>query len=190
MKTLLALLSVISYLLIGCGNAGTPKPRGYFRIDFPDKKYRTYDSICPFSFEYPVYCEVVKDRDKNAEPCFMNIESEHFNSTIHLSYKDINKNLATLIDDAHTLAYKHTIKADAIDEKPISDSKRKVFGLLYDIQGNAASPLQFYVTDSSRHFLRGSLYFNVPPDKDSLAPAINFFRKDILHLIETLKWKG
>ncbi len=189
MKTFIAILLLIIYITTGCGTVGTPKPRGYFRIDFPEKKYRLFDSICPFTFEYPMYCEVVKDRDKNAEPCFLNIESVHFNCTIHLSYKDINKNVATFIDDAHTLAYKHTIKADAIDEKPIADNKRKVYGLLYDIHGNAASSVQFYVTDSFKHFLRGSLYFNVPPNKDSLAPAIQFFRKDILHLIETLKWK-
>lgn len=189
MKIFIGILFIITVFVTSCGPAETPKPRGFFRIDFPEKKYRLFDSSCPFSFEYPVYSEMVNDRDRNAEPCFYNIETPRFKCTIHLSYKDINKNLATFIDDAHTLAYKHTIKADAIDEKPIADTKRKVYGLMYDIQGNAASPLQFYLTDSLKHFLRGSLYFNVPPNKDSLAPAITFFRKDILHLIETLQWK-
>lgn len=190
MKALLYSLLTISFLIIACKSNETPKPRGYFRIDFPEKKYRIYDSVCPFTFEYPMYGQVVKDMDKNAEPCFMNIEFSTYQGKIHLSYKDVNKNVSKFIEDAHVLAYKHTIKADAIDENPIQDKKRKVYGLIYEIQGNAASSVQFYVTDSVKHFLRGSLYFNVIPNKDSLAPAIDFFRKDIIHLIETLKWKN
>ena len=190
MKLLYYILLITIYITAGCSSNESPKPRGYFRIDFPEKKYQVYDSICPFSFEYPTYGRIAKDMDRNAEPCFMNVEFARYNSKIHLSYKDVDKNIAKFIDDAHTLAYKHTIKADAIDEKPIIDKKRKVYGLIYEIQGNAASSVQFYVTDSVRHFLRGSLYFNVVPNKDSLAPAIIFFRKDILHLIETLKWKN
>lgn len=131
-----------------------------------------------------------KDKDRNAEPCWFNLVFSKYNATIHLSYKDVNKNLSQFIEDAHTLAYKHTIKADAIEENRIVDNRRKVYGLIYDIKGNAASSVQFYVTDSLRHFLRGSLYFNVAPDKDSLAPAIDFFRKDIQHLVETIEWKN
>lgn len=176
--------------LFGCGENYTPKPRGYFRIDFPAKTYQRFDSICPFAFEFPLYGKVEKDVDKNAEPYWMNIVFKDFKSKIHLSYKPVNNNLNKFIEDAHTMAYKHTIKADAIDEKLIIDEKRKVYGLLYEIRGNAASSVQFYVTDSTRHFLRGSLYFDVVPNKDSLAPAIEFFRKDIMHLIETLQWKN
>jgi len=190
MKFLIFILLAVFVLSFGCGPNETPKPRGFFRIDFPEKKYQVYDSVCPFTFEYPVYGRIVKDMDKNAEPCFMNIDFPQYKGKIHLSYKEVNKNVSTFIEDAHTLAYKHTIKADAIDEDPVVDKKRRVYGLVYDIQGNAASSVQFYVTDSAKHFLRGSLYFSVVPNKDSLAPAINFFRKDILHLIETLKWKN
>jgi gliding motility-associated lipoprotein GldD len=131
----------------------------------------------------------VRDTDKNAEPCWMNVEFKPYKSKIHLSYKPVNQNVSKFIEDAHTLAYKHAIKADAIEENLITDEKRKVYGLVYEIKGNAASSVQFYVTDSLKNFLRGSLYFEVQPNKDSLAPAIDFFRKDILHLIETLKWK-
>jgi len=190
MKLPLRALLFIAYLTTGCRSNETPKPRGFYRIDFPEKKYQLFDSICPFSFEYPIYGKIVKDMDRNAEPCFFNIEFARYQGKIHLSYKDVSKNVSKFIEDAHTLAYKHTIKADAIDENPVVDEKRKVYGLIYEIQGNAASSVQFYVTDSVKHFLRGSLYFNVVPNKDSLAPAIDFFRKDILHLIETLKWKN
>lgn len=182
---------IIALLLAiyGCSNNYPPKPRGYFRIDFPVKKYQFFDSACPFTFEYPVYGTIEKDKSPNAEPCWMNIDFNRYNAKIHLSYKSVNKSATGLIEDSHILAYKHTIKADAIDEEIINDSTRNMYGILYDIKGNAASSVQFYVTDSLKHFLRGSLYFNVTPDKDSLAPAIEFFRKDIIRLIETIKWK-
>jgi gliding motility-associated lipoprotein GldD len=179
---------VIFSLIIGCTNYN-PKPRGYFRIDFPAKSYQLFDKSCPFSFEYPSYGKVVNDSDKNAEPCWMNIEFKDFKGKIHLSYKPVHQNISKFTEDAHTLAYKHSIKADAIEESPVEDNQRKVYGLIYEIKGNAASSIQFYVTDSVKNFLRGSLYFEAEPNKDSLAPSIDFFRKDILHLIETIKWK-
>jgi len=132
----------------------------------------------------------VKDMHSNAEPFWMNIEFPQFKAKIHLSYKKVSGNLNGYIEDSHTLAYKHAIKADGIEEILLEDSSRKMYGILYDIKGNAASSVQFYVTDSLHNFLRGSLYFEAQPNKDSLAPSIVFFRKDILHLIETLSWNN
>lgn len=175
---------------LGCNNNYTPKPYGYYRIDFPKKEYRLFDSIqFPYSFEYPIYGKIVNDAEKNAEPFWINVEFKKYNCKIHLSYKPVKKDVSRFIEDAHTLAYKHAVKADAIDEKLIVDDKRKVYGLIYEIQGNAASSFQFYTTDSSKNFLRGSLYFGNQPNKDSMATVIHFFQKDVLHLIETLKWK-
>jgi gliding motility-associated lipoprotein GldD len=111
-----------------------------------------------------------------------------FNGTIYLSYKKINQNLPDLIEDSRNLAYKHSIKADAIDESLIRDPERNVYGIIYDLKGNTASSIQFFVSDSTNHFLRGSLYFNTQPDKDSLAPVIRFVREDVIHLINTIKW--
>jgi gliding motility-associated lipoprotein GldD len=160
------------------------------RIDLPDKVYQLYDSVCPFSFEYPVYGIIKADTSRIAEPCWINLEFHRFGAKIHISYKPVNKNLNTYTEDSRTLTYKHTVKADAISETLYSDEEERVFGILYEIKGDAASSVQFYVTDSTEHFLRGSLYFNVQPNADSLAPVINFFRDDIIHLIETLKWKN
>jgi gliding motility-associated lipoprotein GldD len=191
MKKLFYLLLILAFIVFGCNNNYTPKPYGYYRIDFPTKEYTIFDSIgFPYSFEYPTYGKIVNDADKNAEPYWINIEFKKYNCKIYLSYKPLKNDVSHYIEDAHTLAYKHAAKADAIDEKLILDDNRKVYGLIYDIQGNAASSFQFFMTDSSKHFLRGSLYFGVQPNKDSLATAINFFQKDVLHLIETLKWKG
>jgi gliding motility-associated lipoprotein GldD len=176
-------------LLLACQQSNTPKPRGYLRIDFPAKEYVLFDSVCPYAFEYPTYGKIVPDTDYNTEPCWINIEFPDFDGKIHISYKDVNQNLNDFIEDSRTLTYKHTIKADAIKETVYTNPERAVYGILYDIKGNAASSLQFYLTDSNAHFVRGSLYFNVQPDQDSLAPVISFFREDIIHLVESFAWK-
>ena len=190
MKNLFYIILFLGIVNFSCNNNYTPKPYGYYRIDFPDKNYRLFDSIeFPYSFEYPTYGKIVIDADKNAEPYWINIEFKKYNCKLYLSYKPIKKDVSKFIEDAHTLAYKHSVKADAIEEKLIMDDNRKVYGLIYDIQGNAASSFQFFTTDSIKNFLRGSLYFEAQPNKDSMATAITFFQKDVIHLIETLKWK-
>ena len=180
---------LIAVVAISCKETFSPKPRGYFRIDFPAKEYQLFDSTCPYSFEYPKYAKIEANTSKTAEPCWIDISFPHYKCKIYLSYKSLNQNLSQVTEDSHELAYKHTIKADAIDEYLVNDPSRKVYGIVYDISGNAASSVQFHLTDSLRHFLRGSLYFETRPNKDSLAPAIAFFRKDIDKLISTLKWK-
>ncbi len=159
------------------------------RIDFPEKVYRIYDSLCPYSFEFPVYGKIVADTERIAEPCWINIEFKKFGGKLHISYKPVNHNVNKFIEDSRILAYKHTIKADAIRETVYTNDSARVYGLLYEIKGDAASSVQFYLTDSNRHFLRGSLYFYVQPDADSLAPVIDFFLEDIRHLMETFEWK-
>ncbi len=183
------ILLLISALAFSCKSKFTPKPRGYLRIDFPEKKYRKFDSICPFVFEYPVYAKIIPYTRDGGEPCWMDIFFPAYDGNIHISYKRIHDNLSEYTEDSRTLAYKHTIRADAIREKVFSKPAGEVYGLLYDIKGNAASNMQFYLTDSTDHFLRGSLYLNVTPDADSLAPVIDFLQKDVLHLMETFQWK-
>lgn len=185
----LAVFGMIFLAGLACHRSYAPKPRGYLVVNFPKKEYTRFDSTCPFQFEHPVYSRVVPDSDYNSEPCWINIEFPGFDGKIHISYKIIQGNLYEYTEDSRSLAYKHTIKADAIKETVYSNPGADVYGILYDIKGNAASSLQFYLTDSTRHFLRGSLYFNVEPDKDSLAPVIDFFREDIVRLIESFEWK-
>lgn len=175
--------------LTACHHSYAPKPRGYMRIDMPDKRYRAFDTTFPYSFEIPVYSKILPDTDQNTEPYWINIFFPKFGGTIHISYKSVHGNLGKFTEDSRTLAYKHTIKADAIRETVYSNDSAKVYGLLYEIRGNAASSLQFYATDSTEHFIRGSLYFNVEPNKDSLAPVISFFKDDVVHLMETIRWK-
>lgn len=181
-------IPVIFLLVTACGSPAIPKPEGYFRIDLPEKRYTSFTSPCSYSIEYPDYARVNLHPAVATDTCWMDIEFPSFRAKIHLTYFDLHKNLAELTESSRELVYKHTIKADAIDEKIWTDDSLKVYGILYDIKGNTASSVQFFVTDSTRHYLRGSLYFMAEPNEDSLLPVITFLREDIVHLIETLTW--
>ena len=183
------LVSGILFLALACQNTPTPKPRGYFRINFPEKEYRVYDSICPYSFEYPVYGKIEYVQSNMAESCWFNISFPEYHAKLHLTYKQLDNNLATHIEDVRMLVYKHIIKADDIEENIIIGPDKKVYGIMYNLKGNTASASTFFVTDSTEHFLMGSLYFSSIPNKDSLAPAIQFFQEDIVHLTKSLSWK-
>src|ERR1700741_5207103 len=191
-KILIVLLSIGA--LSSCGDDDedvfTPKPKGYFRIDFPEKKYRLYDSICPYSFEIPTYSFINNDKHRGADPCWINVNFPKFNAQIHLSYKEIHNNLDTFLMDSRDFAIKHQVKATGLDETVIIRDSAKVYGLVYDISGNTASNVQFYLTDSTHHFMRGALYFNSIPNIDSLKIVVDYLRKDIVHMIQTFKWKG
>ena len=177
-------------LLVSCQGNYTPKPRGYFRIDLPEKKYREYRGDCPFSFECPVYSEIENDRSRNAQPCWINVDYKQFKAKLHLSYKSVKEaSLNSLIEDSRMLVYKHTAKADAINETLIKN-RNHVSGMFYDLQGSTASSVQFYLTDSTTHFLRASLYFYSEPQPDSLAPVLDFLRKDVSHMIDSFRWTG
>jgi gliding motility-associated lipoprotein GldD len=185
----LVFLSII-FLLHACGSDYTPKPRAYFRIDLPEKKYQKLDTTFPYSFEYPVGTQILPDPVSIDKKYWINIEYPQFNGTLHISYKPVQGNLVTYLEDSRTLVMKHIKKASGIDDQLIIRPEANVFGLKYKIQGiGAASPFQFFVTDSLQHFLRGALYFNVKPNNDSLSPVISYIEQDIDHLINTLEWK-
>jgi gliding motility-associated lipoprotein GldD len=156
----------------------------------PEKKYTPLKINCSYTFEYPTYSKIVRDPGGAGRDCWINIHYPQFNGDIHISYKHIENNFKTYVEDARNLAYKHTVKAEAIQEELFQDKKRNVYGIFYNLKGNVASPAQFFVTDSTDHFLRGSLYFRTEPNQDSLAPVIQFVKKDMRHLIETLQWKN
>ncbi len=180
------------FSLSSCDSNYTPKPRGYFRIALPEKKYVLLDSIYPYSFEYPVTAVITNDPLSPQEKNWINIEMPAFHGRIHISYKPLSdkKSLVTYTEDSRTLALKHMSKSSGIRQIAINDPKRRVYGLVYEINGlGAASPYQFYLTDSTSHFMRGSLYFDVIPNNDSLAPVIDFVKTDIQHLFETINWK-
>ena len=182
----------ISGFLLSCGGNYTPKPRAYFRIEFPEKKYQTYQAECPYRFDYPTYAKIHPAEDKNAKPCWMNLDYEEFNARLYLSYYPIreSKQLNELMEDARSLAFKHSVKATAIDEAIINYPDRKVYGIYYTIEGNTASSVQFFLTDSSKNYLRGALYFNESPQIDSIQPVLQFIKKDLDVMIKSFEWKS
>lgn len=188
-------LAVLLLAVAACNSDYTPKPRGYFKIDFPQKAYQTFNQPgYPYTFEYPVYGQVIKDTtffdQKPENPYWININFPQFHGKIHISYKEIGRNkFDSLVNDAFTLSYKqHTYKASAIEPQAFT-TPNGVEGVYFSLKGNTATANQFFATDSVKHFLRGALYFDATPNEDSLQPVNNFLKQDLQHLINTLQWK-
>ncbi len=188
---------LLAVLLFSCEDPSLQmqKPRGYFKINFPEKKYQLFNKAgFPYEFEYPVYGHIIQDSlffDEKAEnPYWINVDFPDFEGRIHLSYKDIRKhNFDSLVNDAFTMSYKqHTYRASAI-ESEVFKTPNNVSGIYFTLKGNAATANQFFATDSTTHFLRGALYFSATPNEDSLKPVNNFLKEDLRHLLSTLKWK-
>ncbi len=190
LKIALRLLCLVA-IFVSCDNKQyQPKPKSYFRIDFPQKEYVKLDSMRYYSFEYPVYSTITPDYYSLQERDWVNVEFPSHKATIHLSYKAVDNNLEEYLEDSYYMMTKHISRAIGIKDSLISNKENNVYGLIYFLEGEGvASPLQFYLTDSTSHFMRGSLYFNVKTNNDSVAPVIDFITDDIRHLIETLEWK-
>lgn len=191
-----SLFSSIFCLLVmasSCTQTGdySPKPRGHFRIDFPEKAYQPIAAGCPFSFEIPAYSKLQEDLSPGAKPCWKNLDFPAYNARLHISYIPINEQapLSQLTEDARTFAFKHTAKATAIDQSKINIPSKNIYGLTYYIRGNTASNLQFFVSDSSKNYLRAALYFNEKPNIDSIQPVLEFIRADVEHIISSFSWK-
>jgi gliding motility-associated lipoprotein GldD len=197
MKTLKKIWIFVLPILIyaGCNQKYTPKPRQFFRIDFPEKTYHPLQPGFPYQFDIPDYSRIVSDEDNPDQPNWINISVPANKAEIHISYYNLSESknsnrvlLNKFMEDSRTLAYKHSQKADAISEQVFMNPSVNVYGLIYKIEGNAASPMQFFLTDSTNHFLRGALYIRDIPNIDSLKPVIDFLETDIVRLIETTTW--
>ena len=189
--TLLVVLS-IGVIAISCDDNDNylPKPRGYFRIDLPEKAYTRVDTIEKYSFECPQYALVTPDPYSPNEKNWINIEMPPFKGSIHLTHKPVNNNLSDYLEDVHTMVTKHLQKANGVRDSLIVNDEHHVYGMFIEMDGKGvATPMQFYLTDSTRNFVRGALYFNFQPNNDSMQPVINFIREDIDHMINTFEWK-
>jgi gliding motility-associated lipoprotein GldD len=191
-KVIISLFVVVT--LLSCNSDYTIKQRGYFKIDLPEHKYTSFDRAdYPYTFEYPVYSNIIRDstffEDAPENPYWINIDFPSLNGRIYISYKDVSKNnFDKLVDDAFKLTYKHSTKATGIKDS-LMHTPNGVTGIFFEVGGNAATAKQFFVTDSTKHFLRGALYFDATPNADSLSVVNDFLETDMKHLINTLRWK-
>ena len=179
-------LAVVVLLVLanGCKDDVLPKPASQLRLDYPVAKYALFSNHCPFEFEMNE--DAIIKEDKN---CGFSIEYPKMKATIYLTYKTVNGDINKLLRDAQKLTYEHVIKADDILEQPYINPEKKVYGMFYRVDGNAATNAQFYATDSIKHFVTGSVYFYAKPKFDSIMPAASYVKDDMQRLLETIKWK-
>lgn len=186
MKKLIVLF-FIGIGVVACNEDQQPKPKAFLALEYPEPKYEQVSLNCPFVFEKNEIAQIAPS--ENPHPCWFNLEYPLLNGTIFITYKPVNGNLKKLLIDAQKLPLQHTIKASGIDGETYTNELHNVYGTFYEVAGNAASQAQFYVTDSTDHFLTGSVYFNVQPNFDSIVPAAEYLKKDIRHLMETVRWR-
>jgi len=170
--------------LWSCEEEYLPKPKAFLRLSYPEAAYEPAVLNCPFSFEVSTQATA-----KELKDCWVNINYPKLKASINLTYRPVENNLRELLIEAEKLTYNHAVKADLISAQPFINFEQHKFGALSEVTGNAASPLQFHVTDSSSHFITGAVYFAVKPNYDSILPAVKYIEKDLIHLMESLTWE-
>lgn len=199
--------------ILSCNSTYTSKKKGYYKIDFPERAYQLFNEPgVPYSFEYPVYATIVKDTtyfDSTPEnPFWRNVDFPQFNARLFLSYKIIGGRATykikqpdgsykdstginyfdRMVNDAFNLTNKNESVASSIRDS-LFTTKNNVSGIFFRVGGNAATARQFFMSDTTRHFLRGALYFDTTPNADSLKPVQDFLQVDIDHFINSFRWK-
>ena len=192
-SSLFFLTAVVALLgLAACTADYVPKPNGFNRIDLPKHAYVSLPDTFPYNFEYAQQAQLYPDTSYNAEPYWLNIYYPDYAANIQLTYKAVNNDrqrLETLLEDAYQLTANHQIKASSINEAVVGTPSGKR-ALVAELTGEVPSQFQFYITDSTQHFLRGALYFRTATANDSLAPVIEYIKADMIHLLNTLEWEG
>jgi gliding motility-associated lipoprotein GldD len=183
---------LITFFFASCARDYQPKPKGYNRLTLPPQEYIQSPDSLPYSFEYSTHARLLRDSSLYSERNWVEIYYPELKANIHITYKKLNNRdefLKELLDDSYNLTSKQQIKASGIDELVVVTPSGKT-AVIAEIAGEVPSQFQFTMTDSSRNFLRGALYFNTRVQNDSLAPAIDFMKKETLHFINTLQWKN
>ena len=185
-KNVFSLLSIVScfFFLVSCNDDVLPKPKAFLSLEYPKKEYKTLSIKRPYSFDVLKSTTIVDDKNN-----WLKIKYPNLKASIDITYRPVKNNLKELLTEAQKLVYKHTVKAEDIIHRDFLNPEKRVFGSIQEITGNAASQLQFHITDSTNNFIKGSLYFYAKPNYDSILPAVAYVKEDILKLIETLEWK-
>ena len=174
---------ILVFGFFSCGDESVPKPKGHLSLEYPEASYEIVKANCAYQFEVN---KLVQIKDKN---CSFEINYPKMKATIYLTHKSVNNDINNLLRDAQKLTYEHVIKADDILEQPFINKEKKVYGMFYQVGGNAATNAQFYLTDSTKNFVTGSVYFYAKPNYDSILPAAKYLQNDMRRIIETLEWK-
>jgi gliding motility-associated lipoprotein GldD len=186
------LFGLILLFTAACRDDFSPKPKGYNRIDLPPHKYQPLTEKHPFFFEYSAYSKILKDSSRVALPHWINVYYPRYQANVQLTYRTLNQDpkvLNNLLEDARKLTIKHQVKAEAIEEGVLKTPKGLRVSVA-ELSGEVPSQFQFYVTDSTKHFFRGALYFRTATANDSLAPVIEYIKQDIVHLLNTLEFRS
>ncbi len=185
---------LLPFLLTGCADMPVPKPRGYFRIDLPADSARMAASPCPFMAEVPQYARL-EPGSGNAQAhgqqaCWTDLVYPGQRASVHMTWRRIQGDLPELVHDAYVFKEKHQALATRIRTEDVVRDSARVYGTLFQVEGNVASPFVFYLTDSTANFLYGALYFDVHPNADSLAPVTDRIRNDMRRFAHSLHWQG
>ncbi len=179
------LFSLIFFLCISCKEDVLPKPKAYLSLEYPEKSYQKLNIKRPYTFNVLKNTKIIDDKNN-----WLKIKYPDLKASIDITYRPVNNNIKELLTEAEKLVFKHAVKAEQIIPKDFINPEKRTFGSLYEITGNAASHLQFHVTDSTNNFIKGSLYFYAKPNYDSILPAVAYIKEDVLQIIETLSWKN
>lgn len=171
-------------MVMSCKEEQLPKPKGYLSLSYPESTYQYLELDRPYTFEVSEFA-VVKDESRN----WLRIQYPYLKASVDITYRSVEDNLKELLLESEKLVYSHVVKAEEIVPKNFESRSRRVFGSMHQITGNAASQIQFHLTDSTSHFIKGALYFYTKPNYDSILPAVAYVKKDIIRLVETLEWK-
>lgn len=182
---------LIAFCLASCTHNTTPKPIAYDRIDIPHFE-NVLTEFKDYNFERSSLSYIDSLASKSAKDGeWFNIVYPDFKVRVYCSYTPIKPlELRSFLEDSHQLAYSHAVKANGIQQTKYQDDSRRVYGILYDIEGSVATPIQFFLTDSTSHFFRASFYYDAKVNPDSVAPVTDLVRSDILKMIETFEWKS
>ncbi|APZ46012.1 gliding motility lipoprotein GldD [Polaribacter reichenbachii] len=182
MRNIFLLLTLLFF--ISCNDDVLPKPKAYLSLEYPAKKYEKLSISRPYSFDILKSTTIIDDKNN-----WLKIKYPNLKASIDITYRPVKNNLKELLTEAEKLVFKHAVKAEQIIPKDFVNTEKRTFGSLYEITGNAASHLQFHVTDSTNNFIKGSLYFYAKPNYDSILPAVAYIKEDILKLVESLEWE-
>ena len=168
---------------MSCGDDVLPKPKGYLNLKYPENSYKKLNLKRPYSFNISKQAKVIDEKNN-----WLKIKYPKLKASIDITYRPIENNLKELLIESEKLVFEHTVKADQISSNDFLNKGKKVFGTVHEITGNAASQIQFHATDSSKHFIKGALFFYTKPNYDSILPAVDYIKKDIATIMESMEW--